>query len=243
MSARTLVALALFASLAGCDLPGKPKPDSAPTRPSQNLDFASLYAANCSGCHGGEGRPGAAVALADPVYLAFADDAAIRSATASGVPGTAMPAFAKSAGGTLTDAQLDVVVAGMRERWARPDALAGASPPPYATQPGDAARGAQVYTTYCGNCHGATGAGGEHGGSIVDGAYLGLVSDQALRTAVVAGRPQLGMPDWRSAAPNAPMSAADVADVVAWLIAQRPAFPGQPYPTPTPLATKGASDG
>jgi mono/diheme cytochrome c family protein len=241
MNARILIAVALFASLAGCDLPGKPAPDSAPTRPSQDLDFASLYAANCSGCHGGEGQPGAAVALANPVYLAFADDAAIRRVIARGVPGTAMPAFAKSAGGTLTDAQLDVVVAGMRERWARPAALAGATPPPYTTQQGDAPRGAQVYATYCSGCHGATGSGGERGGSIVDDAYLGLVSDQALRTAVVAGRPQLGMPDWRSAAPNAPMSAADVADVVAWLIAQRPAFPGQPYPTP--LATKGASDG
>jgi hypothetical protein len=37
------------------------------------------------------------------------------------------------------------------------------------------------------------------------------------------------------------MSAQDVADVVAWLIAQRPEFPGQPYPTP--IATRGPHDG
>ena len=35
-------------------------------------------------------------------------------------------------------------------------------------------------------------------GSIVDPSYLALVSDQSLRSTIIAGRPDLGMPDWRS---------------------------------------------
>ena len=65
--------------------------------------------------------------------------------------------------------------------------------------------------------------------SIVDGSYLALVSDQNLRTTVIAGRPELGAPDWRGDVPGKPMSPEDVSDVVAWLAAQRTQFPGQPY--------------
>ena len=54
---------------------------------------------------------------------------------------------------------------------------------------GDAGRGARAYAARCASCHGPTGTGGAHGGSIVDGSYLALVSDQALRTTVVVGRP------------------------------------------------------
>jgi len=58
---------------------------------------------------------------------------------------------------------------------------------------------------------------------IVDRAYLTMVSDQSLRTTVIAGRPDMGAPDWRSNVPGQPMSPEDISDVVAWLVAQRPA--------------------
>jgi hypothetical protein len=63
----------------------------------------------------------------------------------------------------------------------------------------------------------------------VDGSYLGLVSNQGLRTTIIVGRPELGAPDWRGDVPGKAMSPGDVSDVVAWLAAQRPQFPGQPY--------------
>jgi hypothetical protein len=63
----------------------------------------------------------------------------------------------------------------------------------------------------------------------VDGSYLALVSDQNLRTTVIVGRPDMGAPDWRGDLPGKPLSEQDVSDVVAWLAAQRPLFPGQPY--------------
>ena len=243
MASRSRAAWGVLVLALGCDaLPGRPDPRSIPERPSEVMDFALLYAANCAGCHGSDAAPGAAVPLADPVYLAFADGATLVRATAEGIPGTAMPAFARSRGGSLGDEQIASLVRGIRGRWTRPEALGGAVPPRYvADAPGDVERGAQVYAERCSSCHGSTGEGGEGGGSIVDGSYLGLVSDQGLRTAVVVGRPALGMPDWRGGGRGRPMSTRDVDDVVAWLIAHRPELPGQPYPSPNP--TGGPDDG
>ena len=62
-------------------------------------------------------------------------------------------------------------------------------------------------------------------GSIVDGSYLALVSNQSLRTTVIAGRPDRGHPDWRHCVPGEALSGAQVSDVVAWLVSQRPALP------------------
>jgi len=223
MSWRVVLLAALASTACACnDAPGRPAADSAVIAPDEVVDFAVLYATNCAGCHGASGAGGAAIGLADPVYLAIADDATIRRVTANGVPGTAMPAFAQSAGGLLTEKQIDVVVNGMRTRWAKPNAIADADVPPYAAASGNTARGADVYTRYCSSCHGADGRGGQRASSVVDGAYLALVSDQGLRTTVIVGRPDMGAPDWRGNVPGKPMSAEDVSDVVTWLAAQRP---------------------
>jgi mono/diheme cytochrome c family protein len=194
------------------------------------MEFNILYAQNCAGCHGIGGNGGAGNALRDPVFLAIADDSVIRNATSNGVRGTAMPAFAQSAGGMLTDKQIDAVVSGIRS-WARSGDLPGANPPSYAAKTaGNAQHGAEVYQTFCSSCHGPNGTGGKSASSIVDSSYLALVSDQYLRTTVIAGRPELGAPDWRENVPGRPMSDQQVADVVAWLASRRAPSPGQPYP-------------
>jgi cytochrome c oxidase cbb3-type subunit III len=220
---------------------GRPGQDSPVVPPNQIVDFGVLYAQNCAGCHGVEGSGGAAMSLANPVFLAIADDGVIRRAAANGVPGTPMPAFAQSAGGMLTDKQIDVLVRGIRS-WAKPNALGSAIPPPYATQStGDPERGINAFRTYCSSCHGADGRGRSKASSIVDGSYLALTSDQQLRTIVIAGRPELGAPDWRTDVEDRPMSAQDVTDVVAWLSSQRPKFPGQPYSTASTNPASGGS--
>jgi mono/diheme cytochrome c family protein len=141
-----------------------------------------------------------------------------------------MPAFAESAGGMLTDAQIDVITKGIRSRWSRRGILDAANPPSYAAKStGDAMRGEAAYKTYCESCHGPGGRGGVKGSSVTDDSFLGLVSDQGLRTIVITGRPELGAPDWRGNAPDKPMSDQEVTDVVAWLASRRVQNPGQPY--------------
>src|SRR5271167_2970810 len=154
------------------DAPGRPGPSDIPVVPGEITDFSALYAQNCSGCHGAEGKGGAAIALGDPVYLAIADDATLRRVATSGIRGTSMPAFAQSAGGALPAKQIEILVSGIREHWAKPDVLRGANPPPYAaSEPGDASRGSAAYAIYCSSCHGAGGRGGEKAKSIVDGSF------------------------------------------------------------------------
>jgi cytochrome c oxidase cbb3-type subunit 3 len=227
MRIRLAFAVAAVLTLAGCDrLPGRPSAREEVVRPEQVLDFNTLYKANCSGCHGAEGEGGASIALRDPIYLAIADDATIRNVAAGGNPGTQMPPFAQSKGGMLTDEQIGVLVKGIRA-WGLADVSRADVPrdglPPYATQsPGDPQRGAAVYATFCASCHGPNGQGGKGGSSIANGAYLSLVSDQYLRTIVIAGRPELGAPDWRGNVTGRAMSAVEISDVVAWLTSQRP---------------------
>jgi len=229
----TSAALVLSTVMCGCaNAPGKPLAADTPIVPRDVSDFNVLYGENCAGCHGSDGRGGAAISLGDPVYLAIADDAVLRNAATNGIRGTSMPAFAQSAGGMLTEIQIDLIVRGIRERWSRPDVLCGANPPPYAsTSTGDPSRGSQVYVTFCSSCHGVAGKGGSKASSIVDGSLLALLNDQELRTIVIIGRPDLGAPDWRNNVPGTPMQAQDVSDVVAWLASQRSQFPGQPYPS------------
>src|SRR6266481_637987 len=228
-----LVVAAMVAFLVCADCsgsPGRPESDSEMIAPNQVMDFNLLYGQNCAGCHGPSGRGGAAIALANPVFLAIADNSAIRRAAANGVPGTPMPAFAQSAGGMLTDKQIDALVSGIRS-WARSGLFRGATPPPYAAKTsGDLQRGADVYQTFCSSCHGPDGTGGMKASSIVDGSFLALVSDQHLRTTVIAGRPELGAPDWRENVPGRPMSDQEISDVVAWLSSRRAHTLGQPYP-------------
>jgi len=228
---RQLCALVVVALLCGCNsAPGRPRKGSEIIAPSEILDFDTLYAQNCAGCHGADGRGGAAIALADPVYLAIADDASIRKVTANGVKGTSMPAFAQSAGGMLTNKQIDRITTEMRSRWSRPGILSGANPPAYAAKSaGNAQQGEVVYGTYCASCHGTQGQGGRKGSAITNDSFLALVSDQGLRTIVITGRPELGAPDWRGNVPGKPMSDQEITDVVAWMASHRVQTPGQPY--------------
>ncbi len=215
----------------GCDrLPGKPTAADIELKPQQVRDFAALYRQNCSGCHGRDGKGNGALALNNPIYLAIASDQVLRHTTSLGVPGTIMPAFLKSAGGTLTEEQIEILVNQMRARWSKPEQLRGAVPPPYAGEtPGNAQSGAGVYGAFCASCHGAAGKGTQKGGSIVDSSYLALVSDQGFRTLIIAGRRDLHHPDWRDYVPGHAMTAQEVTDVVAWLTSKRVANPGQPY--------------
>ena len=223
--------LGIMLLLSGCsNSPGRPSKDPEVQVPSEVSDFNTLYSENCAACHGVKGQGGAAIALADPVYLAIADESAMRKIIANGVRGTSMPAFAQSAGGMLTDKQIDVVTSQIRSHWSRPGILEGANPPSYTAKSfGDVQRGEAAYRTYCSSCHGSQGQGGAKGSAITNDSFLALVSDQGLRTITIVGRPELGAPDWRRNLPGKPMSDEEVTDIVAWLASHRVQSPGQPY--------------
>ncbi|MBW4027259.1 c-type cytochrome [Acidipila rosea] len=223
------VALLSALTLAGCTKP-KERVEPVQLRPEQVVSFPTLYAENCAACHGAHGRDGIALALNNPVYLAVADDATLKNVISNGEEGALMPAFAKSAGGFLTDQQVGILASGIRQQWGQPGVLDGQNPPPYKSdKQADAANGQKVYATYCASCHGADSAHAGKAGSILDGSFLALVNGQTLRTIILAGRPDLGQPDWRNDVPGHPMTDQEITDVVAWLESQQPKNPGQPY--------------
>jgi cytochrome c oxidase cbb3-type subunit III len=216
------VLLACLAALtAGCEhAPGYPP--SPITRPTQVVDFAALYGENCAACHGANGQNGPAMDLANPEYQALVDDASLRTWISAGMPGTEMPAFAQSAGGMLTDAQVSALIAGMRKAWSQPNVFAGATPPPYAqAQTGDANGGEQIYVARCASCH------AQSHQQITSPDYLALVGDQALRSIVIAGRPDIGQPDWRHLGQGTSLSAQQIDDLVAYLASLRSPAPAQ----------------
>jgi cytochrome c oxidase cbb3-type subunit 3/ubiquinol-cytochrome c reductase cytochrome c subunit len=240
MSAQRIFAAVLGLAaplLAGCDLPGRPQPGPEVPRPEAVTSFDTLYGENCAGCHGKTGENGAATDLANPEYEALIDDASLRDVIANGEKGTLMPGFSARRGGPLSDAQIDAIVQGMRARWKKENSLAGEIPPTYkVAHVGDAMNGESVYATTCARCHGTTTQHSGTGGSILDGSFLALINEQTVRTTVIAGRPDIGEPDWRGHITGRAMSDDEITDVSAWLIAQKPTTPGQPYPDAKPAS-------
>ena len=115
-SASAMILGALGMLFVGCGAPpGQPRAGSMTPAPGEVVEFAALYAENCAGCHGANGRGGAAIALANPVYLAIVDERALRATIADGVRGTSMPAFAQRAGGMLTETQIEALVSARNE--------------------------------------------------------------------------------------------------------------------------------
>jgi mono/diheme cytochrome c family protein len=249
--AAALLGVAVALATTGCrDASGRPGAHTPEvTRPDQVTVVATLYAQNCAACHGRNGQNGAAISLNNPTYLAVAGADNIQRITAEGVPNTTMPPFAQRHGGMLTDQQVTALVQGIMQHWGRADALAGQSAPPYAsstgkgsvghlTADGNAAAGQQAFGIFCASCHGADGNGaklsnGSVTGSLLDSSYLALITNQGLRSIILAGDIDGTPHNWHSYGPR-PMTDADVTNIVAWLASHRVDTPGQPYPS-TPM--------
>lgn len=212
--------LLLPLALTGCgDLPGKPKPVANEGKPVREMSFAPLFAEHCAGCHGAEGNLGPAPPLNDPLFVKIATNDMLTMAISQGRPGTPMPAFLQSAGGALNDAQVKVLVEGIRSTWGTP--APSLNPPPYDGAKGDPESGKKLFATACAGCHGDEGKGGSVG-PINNSAYLALSSDQVLRRYIITGRPDLGMPNFAGTDGRPkdfqPLSAKDVDDIAAYVI-------------------------
>jgi mono/diheme cytochrome c family protein len=225
----SLIPLALLVGSLGCDRKfGPPNDQEELMRPENVVSFDRLYKQNCSACHGENGSGGPALDLANPEYQALVDDASLKRWITSGMPGTQMPAFGEPAGGFLTPQQVDVLVAGMRTRWNHKDQNAADMPPYSSSVVGNVEHGQDIFRVSCSSCH----QQGQQ--KITDASYLALVSDQSLRSIVIAGRPDLGHPDWKQVHPDQPLTDQDVSDVIAYLHSLRSDTPGQPYPETSP---------
>ena len=222
MKAAAVAALPLIALLgfsSGCG-----KPTGQAEQPEAVMNFHQLFSENCSGCHGPSGKNGAGPRLNDPLYLALAGRQDLWDVIEHGRPGTSMPAFGFASGGPLAEKQIDAIVNGIEAEWAKPVNLQGAILPVYSVAkapPGDARRGQAQYMRNCMMCHGFGSFKGM-AGSITDPNFLALASNQGLRTTVIVGRIDWGMPDWRHRIPGHVMTDQDISDVVAWLASQRP---------------------
>jgi cytochrome c oxidase cbb3-type subunit III len=208
---RPLYILLCLMCVTGC---GKPTPSERSIRPSNVLDFDTLFAQRCAGCHGNDGAGSGAIALNDPAYLSVSGKFTIRDLITNGRDGTLMPSFQSNTGNPLTDAQIDAIVLGMSEHWS------GEIPPfadgrRYEVQQGDASKGRGAFADLCAECHGQDGLGNE-AGSVVSPDYLALVSPQYLRSVILFGRPELGMPQFAGKTDDQTID-----DIVAWLQSHR----------------------
>ena len=221
----SLIPITLLVASLGCDRKiGPPNDQEELMRPENVASFDRLYKQNCSACHGENGSGGPALDLANPKYQTLVDDESLRRWITQGMPGTQMPAFGEAAGGFLTPQQVDTLVNGMRSRWAHADQKVHDMPTYSSSTIGTAEQGHQIFQVKCSSCH----QQGQQ--KITDTSYLALMSDQSLRTIVIAGRPDLGQPDWKQVQAGQPLTDQDVSDIVAYLHSLRSDTPGQPYP-------------
>jgi mono/diheme cytochrome c family protein len=209
-------------------MPGKPNPANRPQLPSEQADFQALFARNCSGCHGVEGKLGPALPLNDPLFLAIVPDKVLLEVISQGRSGTPMPAFAQQRSGSLTEKQIEIIAAGLKENF-KPGRTDGATPAyagdlPAQPSADQVARGEKLFSSVCASCHGQQGQGTSDGsapGPVNDRALLAVFSDQALRRIIITGRPDLGMPTYAESdgrdSDFKPLTSQQIDDLVALL--------------------------
>jgi mono/diheme cytochrome c family protein len=117
----------------------------------------------------------------------------------------------------------------------KPDNMPAYTYKPPQTTPDSEKIRTTTFRAACASCHGDNGEGIKVKdvvkNRINETAFLALISDQALRRIIITGRPDLGMPDYRTgggARPGfEPLTDAQVSDLVALLASWRQAGPGK----------------
>jgi cbb3-type cytochrome c oxidase subunit III len=159
-----------------------------------------LFAVACVSCHGvnGFGTNLAPIALGRADFMDSVTDRQIFDLIAYG--SATMPGWEE----VLSPAEIGDLVA-----------YARLLPPP--PEPGelvgDVANGARLYATGCTTCHGPSGDGVEGlGGTLRNVASLEGATDDGLRTVIIEGLPEAGMPPWQG-----DLTGQEVADLIALL--------------------------
>jgi mono/diheme cytochrome c family protein len=198
----------------------------------------TLYLQNCAVCHGdrGQGRVGATLAKDFPGIRV---DALLKETISNGVQGSVMPAWAKSKGGPLADAEIDDIVAYIRSFGnvaptapAVPSVTKAAVPSPVATfPPGDAKRGAQIYNDNCAVCHGPNGEG--RVGATLSKDWSGINVVTLLDTTISRGVAGSKMPAWAQSN-GGPLDNQQIADVAAYVLTLKKSSAPVSAPAQTP---------
>ncbi len=186
-----------------------------------DLDEAmTLYAENCSVCHGLAGEGIGAIPALDNPALRAADLAALEKIIARGLFNTAMPAWSLEDGGPLSDYQIEQMALLVQQGdWGavqeRVVNLGLAPRIPFSAEPdpqvleglqnapdGDLlAQGITLFAENCVACHGADGLGSSLAPALNDPAVRAQASDEILRT-IQNGVPGTLMAGWNTALPE-----------------------------------------
>ncbi len=168
---------------------------------------ALIFMSNCVECHGVHGQGGIGAILNNRSLLDTTSNDDLFSSIYAGVPMTQMQPWGKNFGGPFEHQDVEDVVAFIRQ-W-EPTAPQIDTPVP------DAFRGAQLYVTACGLCHGPDGQGGS-APALNRLSRLQQFDDEWYRNVISYGRPGRGMPTWGTV-----LSPAKIADLVALIAAWR----------------------
>jgi cytochrome c oxidase cbb3-type subunit 3 len=206
----------------------------APDRDGR-ADGARLYDLHCSACHGDYGQGGVGVPLALQDFLDSVDDHYLHVSIRAGRPGRVMPPFWQ-----LQEGEIQAIVDTLRG-WAN------SSEPRFTDEPvtGDPVRGARLYASFCAECHGVDGEGGEGTGlsfsrprelpllapALNNPGFLAAASDQMIKRTLIKGRSTTPMGSFldKGLAEDA------IDDIVSYVRA----FPGRPA-TDAILVTESA---
>ena len=176
----------------------------------KELSDQERYDTYCGLCHGYDGEgylAPQANALANSTFIASASDDFLRVATIQGRPETKMSAWGESAGGPLTDDEVEQVIRYMRlwgdldpsytELWN--SGLAAATDELSALDAEAQPDGDAIYLAQCQSCHGENGSGKFSDGSwssalsLNNPTFLDSVSEEYLWIALELGRPGTAM--------------------------------------------------
>lgn len=164
----------------------------------------SIFAGHCATCHGDRGQGGIGPALNSKSLLTSVGNEQLFGLVRTGVPGTAMPAWAQDFGGPLTDEQVRQVVSYVRAWEPTAVEVSPVGPPP------DPQRGSRIFESICFACHGSQGTGTERAPALNDPRLLTSFGDKWFRDTISQGRPSRGMPTWGTV-----LSPAQIDDLIA----------------------------
>jgi len=183
-------------------------------------DGRTLYRRLCRVCHG-EGTFGEfdkffgrfVPAIRNPAFIRTVDREFLRANILKGRPGTLMAGFE----GGMTEADVENLVTYLAGSEPLPERRAGARPP---LPPGDAARGAALFSRQCAGCH-DPGGQGQVAPTLWSRPFQERASDAMIVETVAAGRPGTAMVAFAGPGGTG-LSAGELADLLAYVRSLKP---------------------